>query len=133
MRERTDNNVFLRRFCFLEPNLDPSEVAILVCDWGSFDSIFVVVGKKIKKSVKQESLENKTLQDIYILFSSGLMINDSCFTDLFIFLQQQKSNRNCPTHKPKWPPLRRCGSKFGSRKQNLRRKTLLSVRSRIEN
>ena len=33
MRERTDNNVFLRRFCFLEPNLDPSEVAILLLLW----------------------------------------------------------------------------------------------------
>ena len=100
MRERTDNNVFLRRFCFLEPNLDPSEVAILVCDWGSFDSIFVVVGKKIKKSVKQESLENKTLQDIYILFSSGLMIPVGPLLDdrLKENLKNPETLKGCPLY-----------------------------------
>ena len=46
-------------------------------------------------------LENKIYMSCNVLFSS-----DSCFTDflIFFFLQQQKSNRNCPNHKPKWRP-----------------------------
>ena len=78
MRERTDNNVFLRRFCFLEPNLDPSEVAILVCDWGSFDSIFVVVGKKNKKIGKTGiTREQDVTRHIYLVLE---WFNDSCWT-----------------------------------------------------